>query len=159
MAKKKKKKGVVPGLICQNKRAARNYDIDSTIEAGLVLEGTEVKSIRAGQANLTDAYANIKEGEAWLYSMNIAPYEKASHFNHEPRRRRKLLLHKKEIEKLTIKIKERGYTLIPLDLHFVEGKVKVTLALAKGRKTYDNRQEIMAKQERREMRGAADRRN
>ncbi|MBN2802286.1 MAG: SsrA-binding protein SmpB [Deltaproteobacteria bacterium] len=156
MAKKKK---TVPGIICDNKRVARNYDIDSTFEAGIVLEGTEVKSIRDGRINLTDAYANIKNGEAWLFNLNIALYDKARHFNHETKRVRKLLLHKKEIEKLTTKVKERGFTLIPIDLHFKEGRVKVTLGLAKGKKQWDNRQEIMAKQERREMRGEAPRRS
>ncbi|MBN2524788.1 MAG: SsrA-binding protein SmpB [Deltaproteobacteria bacterium] len=151
MAKGKKKK-TSPDTICQNKRARREYDIENTFEAGLMLAGTEVKSIRAGHANLVDAYANIKEGEVYLYNLDIAPYENAAHFNHEPRRRRKLLMHRQEIFKLTTKIKERGYTLIPLDLHYKNGFVKVTLALAKGKKQYDNRQEILAKQERREMR-------
>jgi len=150
MGKKKKKRA--PGIICDNKRTSRNYDIDSTFEAGLVLEGSEVKSIRDGKVNITDAYANIKNGEAWLFNLNISPYDKAGHFNHDTKRIRKLLLHKREINRLTIKVKERGFTIIPLDLHFKEGRVKVTLGLAKGKKQYDNRQEIMAKQERREMR-------
>lgn len=152
MAKGKKNKKRTQDIICENRRARREYEIENTFEAGLMLAGTEVKSIRAGRANLQDAYANIKEGETYLYNLDIAPYENAAHFNHEPKRRRKLLLHRQEIDKLTIKIKERGYTLIPLDLHFKEGFVKVTLALAKGKKQYDNRQEILAKQERREMR-------
>lgn len=157
MAKGKKKKKS-PNTICENRRARREYSIETTFEAGLMLAGTEVKSVRAGRANLIDAYANIKDGEAFLHSLDIAPYENASHFNHEPRRKRKLLLHRQEIQKLTIKIKERGYTLIPLDLHFKGGFVKVTLALAKGKKQYDNRQEIIAKQERREMRSHSSRR-
>ena len=157
MAKRKKKK-ISADTICVNKRASREYEIESVFEAGLVLAGTEVKSIRAGHANLADAYANIKEGEAYLYNLDIAPYLNAAHFNHEPKRRRKLLLHRLEIAKLTIKIKERGYTLIPLDLHYRNGFVKVSLALAKGKKQYDNRQEILAKQERREMRAHAERR-
>ena len=150
MAKKKKR---VPKLICDNRRTARNYDIDSTFEAGIILEGTEVKSIRDGRVNINDSYANIKNGEAWLYNLNIALYDKARHFNHETKRVRKLLLHKREISKLFIKVKERGFTLIPIDLHFKEGRVKVTLGLAKGKKSWDNRQQILAKQERREMRG------
>jgi SsrA-binding protein len=148
MAKKEKNKNV----ICQNRKTRHDYNILSTLEAGLVLSGTEVKSLRQGKGNITDAYAQIKNGEMFIVNLNISPYDKATHFNHEPRRERKLLLKKREIEKLTIKIKEKGFTLVPIDLHFKNGWIKATLALVKGKKQYDNRQEIAAKQFRREMR-------
>lgn len=151
MAKPKKNENT----ICKNRKARHNYDIETTFEAGLVLLGTEVKSLRQGKADLTDAYGQIINGELFLVSCNINPYEKASHFNHEPRRERKLLMKKSEIEKLAVKMKERGFALIPLDMHFKDGWVKVTLGLAKGKKQYDNRREIRAKEERREMRSAA----
>lgn len=157
MAKGKKKKRS-PDTICENRRVRRDYNIEATFEAGLQLVGTEVKSIRAGRANLLDAYANIKNGEAFIYDLDIGLYENATHFNHEPKRTRKLLMHRREIDKLVTKVKERGYTLVPLDLHYKAGFVKVTLALAKGKKQYDNRHEIMAKQERREMRAHSARR-
>lgn len=152
MAKAKSKND---NIICRNRRARHDYTIDATYEAGIVLCGTEVKSLRQGKGDLTDAYAQIRNGEMFIISLNIAPYDKATHFNHEPKQDRKLLFKKKEIEKLGIKIKERGFTLIPLDLHFKNGWIKVTLGLAKGKKQYDNREEIRAKQERREMRAAA----
>jgi len=149
-----RKKPNTEHLICQNRRARHDYEIDSTFEAGLVLVGTEVKSLRQGRADLSDAFAKVIGAELFLVGLNITPYNKASHFNHEPRRDRKLLMNKVEIEKLSVKIKERGFTLVPLDLHFKDGWVKVTLALARGRKSHDNRQEILADQERREMREA-----
>lgn len=154
---KKKKEEKRPGekVVCRNKRARRDYHIESTVEAGLVLVGTEVKSLRMGRADLVDSYAAMEEGELFLIGAHITVYDRASHFNHEPRRRRKLLLHKREINKLGIKIRERGYTLVPLELYFKNGIAKVLLGLAKGRKQYDNRDLIRQKEERREMREAS----
>ncbi len=122
------------------------------MEAGLVLKGTEVKSLRDGRGDLADAYATVQNGELFLIGSHIAAYEKASHFNHDPRRQRKLLMHKRAIQKLSTKIRERGYTLVPLEIYFRKGLAKVLLGLAKGRKQYDNRDLIRKKEERREMR-------
>ncbi len=153
---KKKKEEKRPGVkvICRNRRAKRDYHIESTVEAGLVLVGTEVKSLRQGRADLGDAYAVLEEGELFLVGAHITVYDRATHFNHEPRRQRKLLLHRREINKLGIKIQQRGYTLIPLELYFKEGIAKVLLGLGKGRKHYDDRDLIRKKEERREMREA-----
>ena len=140
--------------VCRNRRARHDYDIEDTFEAGLVLVGTEVKSLRAGLADLKDAYATWREGELYLISAHIGAYEKAGHFNHVPRRDRKLLMSKREIERLGTRIRERGYTLIPLEIYFKRGFAKVLLGLAKGRRKYDHRQEILAESERREMRDA-----
>jgi len=139
-------------VVCRNRRARRDYHIESTFEAGLVLEGTEVKSLRHGKADLADSYATVKDGEIYLVGFHIAPYDKASHFNHEPRRDRKLLVEKRAINRLSVKIRERGYTLVPLEIYFKRGWAKVLLGLAKGRKQYDNRDIIRKKEERREMR-------
>lgn len=141
-------------VVCRNRRARHDYDIEDTFEAGLVLVGSEVKSLRAGAADLKDAYAVYREGELFLVSAHIGAYEKASRFNHETRRERKLLLHKRVIEKLGQRIRERGYTLVPIEIYFRKGYAKVLLGLAKGRKQYDHRQEIRAEGERREMREA-----
>ena len=155
MGKKQKKKAPKDPdvkVVCRNRRARRDYQIESTMEAGLVLIGSEVKSLRQGKADLADSYAVFKEGELFLTGAHIAPYDKASHFNHDPMRTRKLLLHKHAINRLGIKIRERGFTLIPLEIYFRRGIAKVMLGLAKGRKQYDNRQEIRRQEERREMR-------
>ncbi len=141
--------------VCRNRRARHNYHVEDTMEAGLVLVGTEVKSLRQGRADLADSYAMFQEGELFLVGSHIAEYDKASHFNHNPRRPRKLLLHKRAIRRLGVKIRERGYTLVPLEIYFQEGWAKVLLGLAKGRKQYDNRETIRRKEERREMREAA----
>lgn len=125
------------------------------MEAGLVLQGTEVKSLRFGRADLADSYATVKDGEVFLIGMHIAAYDKARHFNHEPRRSRKLLLEKRVINRLGVKIRERGYTLVPLELYFKKGWAKLLLGLAKGRKLHDNRETIRKNEERREMRDAA----
>ena len=142
-------------VVCRNRRARHDYEIEETFEAGIVLVGSEVKSLRAGLADLKDAYATWRDGELILVSAHIGAYEKAGRFNHEPRRERKLLLHKRVIERLGARIRERGYTLIPIELYFKKGYAKVLLGLAKGRKKYDHRQEILAESERREMREAA----
>ena len=149
------KKESAEKVVCRNRRARHDYDIEDTFEAGLVLVGTEVKSLRAGVADLKDAYAVYREGELFLVSAHIGAYEKASRFNHEPRRERKLLMQKRVIEKLGQRIRERGYTLVPLEIYFKKGYAKVLLGLAKGRKQYDHRQEIRAESERREMREAS----
>jgi SsrA-binding protein len=131
--------------ITVNRKARHEYTILQTYEAGIVLQGTEVKSLRQGKANLVDSYANIKNGELWLFGTHISEYTQGNINNHEPTRMRKLLLKSNEIRKLTGKIKEKGLTLIPLRLYFKEGKVKVELALAKGKKVYDKREAIAKK--------------
>jgi SsrA-binding protein len=134
-------------LIAANRRARRNYEILETVEAGLVLRGSEVKSLRDAHAQLGDAYARIEGGEAWLVSMRIAPYDRAQeHSGHEPERRRKLLLHRGEIDRLRSIVDEQRLSLIPLSLYFKDGRAKVELALARGRKTYDKR-EVLAKRD------------
>jgi len=136
--------------ITVNRKARHEYSIIQTYEAGIVLQGTEVKSLRQGKVNLVDSYANLKNGEVWLVSANINVYEQGNINNHEPTRTRKLLLNRSEIRKLSVKIKEKGLTLIPLRLYFKNGKVKVELALAKGKKSYDKRESIAKKDFQRE---------
>ena len=138
-------------LIARNKKARFNYELGERFEAGLVLTGSEVKSLRMGKANLTDSYAKLKNGEAWLVGCHISPYPYASYDNHQPERPRKLLLHKRELRKLAGKIKEQGMSLIPLALYFRRGKAKVELALAKGKKLHDKRQLIKKRDQQREM--------
>lgn len=144
-------------VICRNRRAKHDFYIEDTMEAGIVLIGSEVKSLRAGHVDLSDSYASFLDGELYLVGLHIAPYEKASRFGHEPRRKRKLLLHKQVLKRLGIKVSERGYTLVPLEVYFKRGIVKVLVALAKGRKQHDDRDVIRKKEERREMREAAGR--
>jgi len=133
-------------IIAQNRKARHNYFIEETIEAGLVLQGTEVRSVRAGQASLGDCYATFQEGEAFLLNSHIPSYKNAGHFNHEPLRPRKLLLHKRELEQLRGKIQREGYTLVPLTLFFNDrGRVKVELGLARGRRQIDKRQREKAR--------------
>jgi len=131
--------------ITVNRKARHEYSIIQAYEAGIVLQGTEVKSLRLGKANLVDSYANLKNGEVWLVGAHISVYEQGNINNHEPTRTRKLLLNKSEIRKLIGKVKEKGLTLIPLRLYFKNGKVKVELALAKGKKVYDKRESIAKK--------------
>lgn len=138
-------------LICQNRKAYHDYEIVETLEAGMVLLGTEVKSLRDGRANLKDSYARVKKNEVFLYGLHISPYFHASYNNHDPERVRKLLLHSYEIKRLLGKTQERGFSLIPLKLYFKEGKVKVQIALAQGKKSYDKRQSIKKKEEKREL--------
>lgn len=128
--------------IAVNRKARFEYEILTTYEAGIVLQGTEVKALRQGKANLVDSYANLKENEVWLFGMHIGIYEQGNINNHDPLRTRKLLLNRSEIRKLIGKTKEKGQTLIPLRLYFKNGKVKVELALAKGKKVYDKRESI-----------------
>jgi len=145
-------------LIAQNKKARHDYHIDETYEAGLALVGTEVKSLRAGRASLVDAYGRIKDGEVWLEGAHIPEYDQGSWTNHEPRRPRKLLLHRAEIAKLIGKTKESGLTLVPLSLYFKDGKAKVEIALARGKKAYDKRQTLAARDAEREIARVAGRR-
>jgi SsrA-binding protein len=138
-------------LICQNKKAFFNYFIEETYQAGISLFGSEVKSLRDGRANLGDSYGDIKRGEVFLVDAHISPYPQANRLNHEPLRKRKLLLHKKEIKRLIGKVEQRGYTLIPTRLYFLNGKVKVDIALAKGKKLFDKRESLKKKTMEREM--------
>ena len=146
MAKKSAARGSSAGqdnpndrLIARNRKARHDYEVLETLEAGMVLVGSEVKSLRAGRANLTDAWAEVKQGEVFLHNLHISPYEMANRFNHEPTRSRKLLLHTREIRKLIGKTTEKGLTLIPLSLYFKRGRVKVEIGVCKGRKSYDKR--------------------
>lgn len=138
-------------IIADNRKARHDYFIEDKLEAGLVLKGTEVKSLRQGRANLKDAYAKIKKGEAYVHQMHISPYPFAYYDNHDPLRIRKLLLHRHEIKKLTGKLTERGYALIPLRLYFREGKAKVLLGLAKGKRKHDKRETIRRRDEKRDL--------
>ncbi|HEX5995400.1 MAG TPA: SsrA-binding protein SmpB [Jiangellales bacterium] len=137
-------------LIVQNRKARHNYDIEDTYEAGIVLTGTEVKSLRAGRASLVDGYAEVRDGEVWLRNVHIPEYDQGSWTNHDPRRSRKLLMRRDEISRLIGKTRERGLTLIPLSLYFKDGYAKVEIALAKGKKTHDKRQALAEKQAKRE---------
>lgn len=132
-------------IIATNPTARHNYTIEDTLEAGIVLTGTEIKSIRNGKVNLKDSYANIKNGEAFIYGMHISPYEHGNIYNKDPLRPKKLLLHKKEILKLYGQIKQKGYALIPLSIYFNGSLVKLELALAKGKKLYDKREDLKKK--------------
>lgn len=138
-------------IVSENRKARHDYHIHESFEAGIVLTGTEVKSLRAGKANLKDSYARIENGEIMLHNLHISPYEQGNRFNHEPLRTRKLLMHRYEINKLVGKTQEKGYTLIPLKLYFTRGKAKVQLGLATGKKTYDKRQDIAERDAKREM--------
>lgn len=133
-------------LIAQNRKARHEFFIEDVFEAGLVLTGTEVKSLRAGRATLSDAFAEISEGEVWLHGAHIPEYLQGTWNNHAPRRKRKLLLHRTEIDKMASRVNERGLTVIPLSMYFKDGRAKVELALAKGKRTYDKRQ-VLAKRD------------
>jgi SsrA-binding protein len=135
--------------VATNRKARHEYHIEETVEAGLALAGTEVKSLRAGQCSLQEGYAVIRDGEAILRGVHIAPYKEGSIYNVDPDRDRRLLLHRREIIRLATKVKERGYTLVPLRLYFQRGFAKVELGLAKGRKTYDKRRKLREEDERR----------
>jgi SsrA-binding protein len=140
------------GKLCaNNKKAYHDFFIEETYEAGIVLQGTEIKSIRAGKVNLKDSYARIQNGEAWLYSMHISPYEQGNRYNHDPLRPRKLLLHNREIAKLFGETKEVGYALVPLKVYLKNGFAKVLIGLAKGKKNYDKREDLKKKEAKREI--------
>ncbi|MDQ1713844.1 MAG: SsrA-binding protein [Frankiaceae bacterium] len=138
-------------LIAQNKKARHDYAIEDVFEAGLVLVGTEVKSLRAGRASLVDAYATVKDGEAWLHNAHIPEYDLGTWTNHVPRRPRKLLLHRHEILRLGGKLKESGLALVPLQMYFLDGRAKVEIALARGKKAYDKRQSMATRDAAREV--------
>lgn len=138
-------------VVTENRKARHDYHILETYEAGIVLEGTEVKSLRAGKANLQDSYARVEKGEMLLYNMHVSPYEQGNRFNHEPKRTRKLLLHKQEIKRLHAQTREKGFTLVPLKVYFKNGRAKVLLGLARGKKLYDKRQDIAARDAKRDM--------
>lgn len=137
-------------LVASNRKARHDYTIEDTYEAGLVLTGTEVKSLREGRASLVDGYGFIDGGEAWLDAVHINEFNQGSWTNHPPRRKRKMLLHKAQIMKIESKIKEGGYTLVPLSLYFQDGHAKVELAVAKGKREYDKRHALRERQDRRE---------
>jgi len=138
-------------IITENRKARHNYFIEDIYEAGMVLVGTEVKSLRIGRVNLKDSYAKIKNGEVFVYQMHIGAYPFAQDNNHEPLRPRKLLLNKREIKKLYGKVNEMGYSLIPLNIYFKKGKVKMTIALARGKRKYDKRETIRRRDQKREL--------
>jgi len=139
-------------IVTTNRKAYHDYEILQSFEAGIVLQGSEVKSLRAGRANLKDSYARVKDGEVFLIGMHISPYEAASRFGHDPTRRRKLLLHKAEIRRLIGKVQEKGLTLVPLKVYFKNGRAKVELALARGKRLYDKRRDIAKRDAERELR-------
>ena len=145
--------------VATNRKAFHDYFIEETVEAGIALQGTEVKSLRLGLANLTDSYAIIKNEEMFLLNANISPYTHGNIANHEPLRTRKLLLHKEEIRKITWKVSQKGFTLIPLKIYFVRGRAKVLIGLAKGKKSFDKRDTIRAKESKREVERVVKERN
>ena len=129
-------------VVATNRKAGRDYHLEDRHEAGLVLTGTEVKSVRAGRINLSDGYVQPRDGELWLVNVHIAPYDPSGRYGHEPRRSRKLLLHRREIDRLTARIQERGYTIVPTRVYLKEGRAKVEIALARGKRKYDKREAI-----------------
>lgn len=153
MAKKKKKPKIVDGrkIVATNRKARHNYDVVDRWECGLVLTGSEVKSLRDGQVQIKDAYAEVRDGELWLERLHIAPYQFAREGGHDPERSRKLLAHRREIQIMSAQVNEQGLTLIPMQLYFQKGIAKVDLALARGRRSYDKRQAIREREEKRDM--------
>jgi SsrA-binding protein len=149
MSDKEKEPGVQ--TIVRNRKARHEFEVLETWEAGIVLQGTEVKALRAGRANLQDSFARVDRGEMWLYNLHISPYEQGNQFNHEPLRVRKLLLHRRELLKLVGKVEQKGLTLVPLDLHFRRGVAKVTVALVRGKKLHDKREDLKKRDAQREM--------
>ncbi|WP_096190189.1 SsrA-binding protein SmpB [Evansella halocellulosilytica] len=144
-------KGTEGKQIAQNKKARHDYHIEETYEAGLVLTGTEIKSIRNRRVNLKDSFARVSRGEAWLHNLHISPYEQGNRYNHDPVRTRKLLLHRKEINKLIGLTKEKGYTLVPLKIYIKNGFAKVLIGLGKGKKKYDKREDLKKKAAKRDI--------
>lgn len=138
-------------IVADNRKARHNYHILDEMEAGMVLLGTEVKSLRGGRANLKDAYGRFKNGELWVYQMHISPYPFSYYDNHEPLRPRKLLLHKSELKRLYGKMQEKGFALVPLRVYFKHGHAKITMALARGKKLYDKREAIKERENKREL--------
>ncbi|MEX1097510.1 MAG: SsrA-binding protein SmpB [Planctomycetales bacterium] len=160
MAKKKPKAADDPNskLVCRNRRARHEYDILDELECGIMLGGSEVKSVRASKMSIEEAYARVRDGELWLVGADIAEYPQANLMNHEPKRTRKLLVHKKELRKFAESATEQGLTLVPLAVYFKRGRVKVTIALARGRKRHDKRERLKKEDAQREMRQAMMRR-
>jgi SsrA-binding protein len=140
--------------VASNRKARHEYEVLETVEAGIELKGPEVKSIRAGNVSFQDAHARVDRGQIWLHSLHVSPYEQANRFNVDPVRPRRLLLNKQEIRRLAAKVEEKGLTLVPLDLHFSRGYVKITLAVARGRKLHDKREALKRKEQDREARRA-----
>ncbi|GMB01040.1 SsrA-binding protein SmpB [Pelosinus sp. IPA-1] len=138
-------------IVAENRKARHDYHIHESYETGMVLTGTEVKSLRAGKANLKDAYARIEKAELMLHNVHISPYDQGNRFNHEPLRTRKLLMHRSEIDKLIGKTQEKGYTLVPLKIYFTHGMAKLQLGLATGKKNYDKRQDAAERDAKREI--------
>lgn len=138
-------------VIVRNRKARHEYHVIDTWQAGIVLQGTEVKSLRDGRANLQDSFARLDGGELWLYNLHISPYEAGNRFNHEPLRPRKLLLHRKELRKLVGQVEQKGLTLVPLDIHFQRGIAKVNLALVRGKKLHDKRDDLRRRDAEREI--------
>ena len=149
-----KEKGDGVKVFASNRKARHDYIIEDSIEAGIVLTGTEIKSVRAGRVNLQDSFAVIRNGEVWLVGAHISPYSHGNRENHEPRRERKLLMHRYEIARLSGKVQEKGWTLIPLDIHLRDGRAKVEIGLAHGKKLYDKRESIAKRDYDREMQRA-----
>ncbi|MDC3412301.1 SsrA-binding protein SmpB [Aquibacillus sp. 3ASR75-11] len=137
--------------IAQNRKANHDFFIEETYEAGIVLQGTEIKSIRAGRVNLKDSFARVDRGEAFLHNLHISPYEQGNRYNHDPVRTRKLLLHRKEIDKLIGETQQQGYSLIPLKIYIKNGVAKVLIGLGRGKKKYDKREDLKRKQAKRDM--------
>jgi SsrA-binding protein len=150
MAKKGKRKAA-PGDVATNRSASYRYHLSDNLEAGMVLTGTEVKSLRGGKAQIKDGYVSLDHGELWLHNVHIPPYENASRDNHEPERPRKLLAHKQEIERLQTKVAQKGFTLVPTRIYFANGRAKIEIALARGKDAGDKRQTIKERDMRREM--------
>lgn len=138
-------------VVATNRRARHEYFIEETYEAGIALTGTEIQSVRQGRVSLTDAYAEVRNGEVFMVNAHVAEYDFGNRFNHDPRRPRKLLLHKKEIRRLDSRVREQGYTIVPLRMYIVLGYAKVEIGLAKGKKLWDKRQDIAERQAKREM--------
>jgi SsrA-binding protein len=138
-------------VIATNRKAAHDFTLEDRYEAGLVLKGTEIKSIRSGRVNLSDGYVQPQDGELWLFNVHIAPYDPSGRHGHEPRRPRKLLLHRREINRLISRVQERGYTIVPLRLYLKGGRAKVEIALARGKRQYDKRQAIAKQDAQREI--------
>ncbi len=151
MAKKGGKRKAAPGDVATNRQASYRYNLLDKLEAGLVLTGTEVKSLRGGKAQIKDGYASVRDGEVWLHNVHIPPYGPAARENHEPERDRKLLMHRREIDRLIGKTRERGLTLVPTRLYFKNGRAKVEIALARGKELHDKRRDIKAREQRREI--------
>lgn len=146
-------------LVAQNKKARHDYHIEDTYEAGMVLVGTEVKSLRAGRASLVDGFAEVHEDEVWLHNVHIPEYSQGTWTNHSARRKRKLLLNRSEIDRIARRVSDKGFTLVPLSIYFLDGRAKVEIALAKGKKEYDKRQTLRERQDKREAERAMRARN